>query len=98
MAADRPGLQTERTALSWLRTALTALALAAVSLKTALSNHHVGSLVSASLAALAAATLYLGGMSRSAPGGERAVLVAAVAVLAAVTATAVVIIRDLVLR
>lgn len=70
MTADNRGLQPERTQLAWSRTALAALALAAILAKAYVNGRGLPALVGASAATLVAALLYAGGwvLSRMAPG------------------------------
>jgi uncharacterized membrane protein YidH (DUF202 family) len=96
-ANDRRGLQAERTALSWSRTALAALAVAAVSFKAGLEDDAPASYVAAGLAAVAALVLYGGGRERTTRPGFAAPrrvtlrLVAAVVLAAAAAAACAVV-------
>jgi hypothetical protein len=62
--ADR-GLQPERTALSWNRTALNAAALGGVTLKEGVHHHSAAGLTAAAFAFLCAATIYFCGWIRA---------------------------------
>ncbi len=86
----RPGAQAERTQLSWARTALAALALAALATKTGISRHNVTDVITGAAATLAAAVIYLCGRNRAARLREdaRGVSPAAVRVTAAVVVLA----------
>jgi uncharacterized membrane protein YidH (DUF202 family) len=70
MTAANRGLQPERTQLAWSRTALAALALAAILAKAYVNGSGLPALVGAATATLVAAILYAGGWIRSsmAPG------------------------------
>jgi uncharacterized membrane protein YidH (DUF202 family) len=95
MPGPRPGTQVERTLLSWSRTALAALALAAVAFKAGIGRGDVADILTGSLATLAAATTYLCGRARAThrpdaagTGSLAAVRLVAVLVLPAVGAGA----------
>jgi len=86
-----PGLQPERTVLSWQRTALASLAVAGLLARLDASTGWRGRGVPAAMAFLAAASAWLGGRRRAgdgaaAPAGWLLAAVAAAATLAAAAA------------
>jgi uncharacterized membrane protein YidH (DUF202 family) len=73
----RARLQAERTALAWTRTALTAAALAGVTLKDAIHLHAPAEIVSAACAVGGTLALYICGRVRTSvpvPTGSRSVV------------------------
>ena len=87
------GTPVERTGLAWRRTALAAAAFAAVALKADINHQGALDSVTASLAMLAAVTLYLCGRLRDARPRERVsggvMVMAMMSCVAATTAAAV---------
>ena len=66
MSTPYPPSQPHRTGLAWTRTALACSALAAVALKAAVGHHRPLDVMTAALAALAAAAVYGCGRYRAA--------------------------------
>lgn len=88
MTTDTPGesgLQVERTSLAWNRTALTAAALGATTLRAGITQHSVLDLLATGVSLTAGIVMYVCSRWRSPRGDVGVVLVSRTAVLLAAT-------------
>ena len=98
--AGESGLQAERTSLAWNRTALTAAALGATTVRASITDRSTLHLIATGVSLGAAITMYVCSRWRrpssrpgEAPAGRTAILIAAVsAVLAGLAATVVLVV------